>query len=155
LAHETTKTLAAAGATVVVPARSLTKAQENLAGMANVALAEMDLLNPDSIDAFTETFLASGRPLHLLIHNAGIREWQLIAPHALAQSGKRVMTGRDNRLFVMAVFYRTRTGIPWRDCRSLWQLEHHGPAVPSLGASWGLAGGVRGGARTRLRVGDT
>jgi NAD(P)-dependent dehydrogenase (short-subunit alcohol dehydrogenase family) len=69
---ETTKTLAAAGATVVVPARSLAKAQENLAGVANVELAEMDLLNPDSIDAFAETFLASGRPLHLLIHNAGI-----------------------------------------------------------------------------------
>lgn len=69
---ETTKTLAAAGATVVVPARSLAKAQENLAGVANVELAEMDLLNQDSIDAFAKTFLASGRPLHLLIHNAGI-----------------------------------------------------------------------------------
>jgi NAD(P)-dependent dehydrogenase (short-subunit alcohol dehydrogenase family) len=69
---ETTKTLAAAGATVVVPARSLDKAQQNLAGVANVELAELDLLNPDSIDAFTTSFLASGRPLHLLIHNAGI-----------------------------------------------------------------------------------
>ncbi|OUJ71124.1 SDR family NAD(P)-dependent oxidoreductase [Hymenobacter crusticola] len=69
---ETTKTLAAAGATVIVPARSLDKAQENLAGVTNVELAEMDLLNPDSIDAFATTFLASGRPLHLLIHNAGI-----------------------------------------------------------------------------------
>lgn len=69
---ETTKTLAAAGATVVVPARSLAKAQENLAGVANVEVAEMDLMNPSSIDAFAETFLASGRPLHLLIHNAGI-----------------------------------------------------------------------------------
>jgi NAD(P)-dependent dehydrogenase (short-subunit alcohol dehydrogenase family) len=69
---ETTKILAAAGATVVVPARSLAKAKENLAGVANVEVAEMDLLNPDSIDAFAATFLASGRPLHLLINNAGI-----------------------------------------------------------------------------------
>ena len=69
---ETTKTLAAAGAAVIVPARSLSKAQENLAGVANVELAEMDLMNPDSIDAFAAAFLASGRPLHLLIHNAGI-----------------------------------------------------------------------------------
>ncbi|WP_375437490.1 SDR family NAD(P)-dependent oxidoreductase [uncultured Hymenobacter sp.] len=69
---ETTKTLAAAGATVVVPARSIEKAKENLAGVANVELMEMDLMNPDSIDAFAATFLASGRPLHLLIHNAGI-----------------------------------------------------------------------------------
>jgi NAD(P)-dependent dehydrogenase (short-subunit alcohol dehydrogenase family) len=69
---ETTKTLAAAGATVIVPARSLDKAAENLAGIAHVEVVEMDLLNPDSIDAFAAMFLASGRPLHLLIHNAGI-----------------------------------------------------------------------------------
>jgi NAD(P)-dependent dehydrogenase (short-subunit alcohol dehydrogenase family) len=69
---ETTKTLAAAGAMVIVPARSLGKARENLAGIANVELAELDLMNPDSIDAFAAAFLASGRPLHLLIHNAGI-----------------------------------------------------------------------------------
>lgn len=32
----------------------------------------MDLISPDSIDRFSEKFLASGRPLHLLINNAGI-----------------------------------------------------------------------------------
>ncbi|MDF7813995.1 SDR family NAD(P)-dependent oxidoreductase [Hymenobacter sp. YC55] len=69
---ETTKVLAAAGATVVVPARSPEKARENLAGVANIELAELDLMQPDSVDAFAASFLASGRPLHLLIHNAGI-----------------------------------------------------------------------------------
>lgn len=69
---ETTRILAEAGATVIVPARSLDKAKENLAGIANVELEEMDLMNPDSVDAFAATFLASGRPLHLLINNAGI-----------------------------------------------------------------------------------
>lgn len=69
---ETTKTLAAAGATVIVPARDLEKAKQNLQGVANVELEVMDLMHPDSIDAFAEKFLASGRALHLLIHNAGI-----------------------------------------------------------------------------------
>lgn len=69
---ETTKTLAAAGATVLVPARSLDKATENLGGIANVEVEEMDLMSPESIDTFAATFLASGRPLHLLINNAGI-----------------------------------------------------------------------------------
>ncbi len=69
---ETTKTLAAAGATVIVPARDTEKATRNLAGITNVELETMDLMNPDSIDAFAATFLASGRPLHLLINNAGI-----------------------------------------------------------------------------------
>jgi NAD(P)-dependent dehydrogenase (short-subunit alcohol dehydrogenase family) len=69
---ETTKTLAAAGATVIVPARDIEKAKRNLADMAHVELESMDLMSPDSIDAFAEKFLDSGRPLHLLINNAGI-----------------------------------------------------------------------------------
>lgn len=69
---ETVKTLANAGATVIVPARDVEKAKENLKGMTNVEIEEMDLIDPGSIDAFAEKFLASGRPLHLLINNAGI-----------------------------------------------------------------------------------
>jgi NAD(P)-dependent dehydrogenase (short-subunit alcohol dehydrogenase family) len=69
---ETTKTLAAAGATVIVPARDIAKAKKNLAAVANVEIETMDLMDPASIDAFAEKFLASGRPLHLLINNAGI-----------------------------------------------------------------------------------
>lgn len=69
---ETTKTLAAAGATVIVPARDIEKAKKNLEDIANAELAPMDLMNPNSIDAFAQTFLASGRPLHILINNAGI-----------------------------------------------------------------------------------
>jgi NAD(P)-dependent dehydrogenase (short-subunit alcohol dehydrogenase family) len=69
---ETTKILAAAGAAVIVPARDIEKARKNLQGIANVELEEMDLMNPDSIDAFAHKFLVSGRPLHLLINNAGI-----------------------------------------------------------------------------------
>src|SRR5258705_13159458 len=58
---ETTKTLAAAGAIVIVPARDIKKAKKNLEGIANVELETMDLMNPDSIDAFAEKFLASSR----------------------------------------------------------------------------------------------
>lgn len=69
---ETTKTLAAAGATVIVPARDTEKARKNLEGIANVELETMDLMDPVSIDLFAHKFLSSGRPLHLLINNAGI-----------------------------------------------------------------------------------
>ncbi|WP_343635634.1 SDR family NAD(P)-dependent oxidoreductase [Fluviicola sp.] len=69
---ETVKTLSLAGATVIVPARDTDKAARNLDGIPNVELEKMDLMDPDSIDAFAEKFLASGRPLHLLINNAGI-----------------------------------------------------------------------------------
>lgn len=69
---ETTKTLAGAGATVIVPARDVEKAKHNLAGITNVVVEQMDLMHPDSIDAFASRFLDSGRALHLLINNAGI-----------------------------------------------------------------------------------
>lgn len=69
---ETSKALSAAGATVIVPARDTEKASKNLTGVANVELFTMDLMNPASIDAFAEQFQATGRPLHLLINNAGI-----------------------------------------------------------------------------------
>jgi len=69
---ETTKVLAAAGATIIVPARDIEKARKNLRGIANAELETMDLMNPVSIDAFAEKFLASGRSLHFLINNAGI-----------------------------------------------------------------------------------
>jgi NAD(P)-dependent dehydrogenase (short-subunit alcohol dehydrogenase family) len=69
---ETVKTLSKAGATVIVPARDVDKAKKNLEGIANVEIEELDLIDPDSIDTFAGKFMASGRPLHLLINNAGI-----------------------------------------------------------------------------------
>lgn len=69
---ETTRILAAAGATVIVVARDIDKAKKNLEGISNIEIAAMDLMSPVSIDTFAENFVASGRPLHLLINNAGI-----------------------------------------------------------------------------------
>lgn len=72
LGLETTKTLVAAGAKVIVPARSREKAEKYLEGVENVTIETMDLMDSESIDAFAEKFLESGEPLHLLINNAGI-----------------------------------------------------------------------------------
>jgi NAD(P)-dependent dehydrogenase (short-subunit alcohol dehydrogenase family) len=69
---ETVKTLSKAGATVIVPSRNVQKANENLSEIPNVEIEEMDLMDPKSIDAFAQRFLASDRPLDLLINNAGI-----------------------------------------------------------------------------------
>lgn len=69
---EATRTLAGAGATVIVPARRPDKAREALASIPRAEQGQIDLLDPASIDAFADAFLASKRPLHLLINNAGI-----------------------------------------------------------------------------------
>jgi NAD(P)-dependent dehydrogenase (short-subunit alcohol dehydrogenase family) len=69
---ETTRVLADAGASVIVPARSLDKARAALGGVPGVELDSLDLADAASIDAFAARFSASGRPLHLLVNNAGI-----------------------------------------------------------------------------------
>jgi NAD(P)-dependent dehydrogenase (short-subunit alcohol dehydrogenase family) len=69
---ETTRALAEAGATVIVPARTPDKARQALSGIPRVEQSTLDLLDPGSIDGFANEFLATGRSLHMLINNAGI-----------------------------------------------------------------------------------
>src|SRR5258708_24884022 len=69
---ETTRALAAAGATVIVPARTPDKARAALSGMVRVEIESLDLGDPTSIDAFAARFSASRRPLHILVNNAGV-----------------------------------------------------------------------------------
>jgi NAD(P)-dependent dehydrogenase (short-subunit alcohol dehydrogenase family) len=69
---ETTRVLSEAGATVIVPARSIDKARASLSGMARVEIESLDLADARSIDAFAARVLASGRPVHLLVNNAGV-----------------------------------------------------------------------------------
>jgi NAD(P)-dependent dehydrogenase (short-subunit alcohol dehydrogenase family) len=71
---ETTRALAGAGAGVVVPARRPDAARETLtaAGLPGVEVDTLDLADLDSVEAFAERFLASGRKLDILINNAGV-----------------------------------------------------------------------------------
>jgi NAD(P)-dependent dehydrogenase (short-subunit alcohol dehydrogenase family) len=68
----TTLALRDVGAHVIIPARSLDKAQAALGDAEGVEIAALDLADPATIDAFADSFLASGRRLHILINNAGI-----------------------------------------------------------------------------------
>ncbi|MFT4147091.1 MAG: SDR family NAD(P)-dependent oxidoreductase [Mobilitalea sp.] len=69
---EITKALARAGVNVLVPVRNIQKAQASLKNIPNVKMDTINLMEPDSIDAFAERFLATGEPLHILINDAGI-----------------------------------------------------------------------------------
>lgn len=71
LGRETARVLRAAGAQVIVPARDLRRAAAALAGI-DIAIEPLDLLDPASIDAFAERFIAAGQPLHILVNSAGI-----------------------------------------------------------------------------------
>jgi NAD(P)-dependent dehydrogenase (short-subunit alcohol dehydrogenase family) len=69
---EAVRSLAKAGAVVIVPARNVKKAKKELSGIKNIEIEALDLQEPSSVDLFAERFLASGRSLHMLINNAGI-----------------------------------------------------------------------------------
>ncbi|MET9405075.1 SDR family NAD(P)-dependent oxidoreductase [Streptomyces sp. NPDC002935] len=72
LGLETTRALAKAGARVVVPARRPATAREALEGIDGVETDELDLGDLESVRAFAERFLASGRPIDIVIDSAGI-----------------------------------------------------------------------------------
>jgi NAD(P)-dependent dehydrogenase (short-subunit alcohol dehydrogenase family) len=73
LGLETVKALAGAGAHVVVPARRPAAATEALAGAGVAAdIDALDLGDLDSVRAFAQRFLDSGRAIDILINNAAI-----------------------------------------------------------------------------------
>jgi NAD(P)-dependent dehydrogenase (short-subunit alcohol dehydrogenase family) len=78
LGLETTRALSKAGASVTVGARNPDRAAPALAGIEHVEIGQLDLLDPTSIDAFATRYVGSGRPLHILINNAGIMGGELV-----------------------------------------------------------------------------
>lgn len=73
LGLETARTLALAGARVIVPARDVERAlRVVMEAGGGTEVWPMDLTDPQSIDRFAERFVQSGLPLHILINSAGI-----------------------------------------------------------------------------------
>lgn len=72
LGLETTRALARAGARIVVPARRPETAREAVRDIGHVEVGELDLADLESVRAFAEHFVASGRGIDLVINNAGI-----------------------------------------------------------------------------------
>jgi NAD(P)-dependent dehydrogenase (short-subunit alcohol dehydrogenase family) len=72
LGLEMTRALAHAGAHVVVAARQSAAAQTALAGIAGIEVDALDLTDLESIRAFADRFLATGRHADILIASAGI-----------------------------------------------------------------------------------
>jgi NAD(P)-dependent dehydrogenase (short-subunit alcohol dehydrogenase family) len=72
--------LAAAGAEVLMPVRNLAKGTAAVARLkaanprANISTRELDLSSLASVAALAETLTAEGRPINILVNNAGIME---------------------------------------------------------------------------------
>ncbi|MEU8774131.1 SDR family NAD(P)-dependent oxidoreductase [Streptomyces sp. NPDC048606] len=72
LGLETTRALARAGAHVVVPARRPATAELALHDVPGTEVRALDLADPAGVRAFCAGFLATGRPLGILVNGAGI-----------------------------------------------------------------------------------
>lgn len=72
LGLETTRALAKAGASVIVPARDPDKAAKSLAGLAGIEILPMDLMDRASITSFAADFLDRNLSLPILINSAGV-----------------------------------------------------------------------------------
>lgn len=68
---EVTRALAKAGARVLVGTRDPEQAAAGLAGLPRAGVDRLDLINPASINAFADRWLATGESLHMLVNNAG------------------------------------------------------------------------------------
>ncbi|WP_424952607.1 SDR family NAD(P)-dependent oxidoreductase [Deinococcus sp.] len=68
---EVTRALSKAGASVTVGARTPDQAALALTGIERAEISQLDLLDPQSINAFAARWLESSRPLHILINGAG------------------------------------------------------------------------------------
>ncbi|HEY5337733.1 MAG TPA: oxidoreductase [Rhizomicrobium sp.] len=78
LGIETARALAQCGVEVILPVRSRIKGEEAAVsifattGNRNVTVAEMDLADWDSVRRFASAFVKGGKPLDILINNAGV-----------------------------------------------------------------------------------
>ena len=98
---ETTRVLSGAGAHVVVPARRVESAREALAAHDRVEVDELDLGDLESVRAFADRFLATGRGIDLVVNSAGIMATPLTrvgpgweAQFATNHLGHFALTGR-------------------------------------------------------------
>jgi NAD(P)-dependent dehydrogenase (short-subunit alcohol dehydrogenase family) len=78
LGLETTRALSKAGASVVVGTRNPDRAAPALEGIERVEVERLDLMDPASVDAFVARYTATGRPLHILVNNAGLMGGELV-----------------------------------------------------------------------------
>jgi len=78
LAYESAKALAKANAEIIILARSLDKAKENVeklkaeTGNQKISVQYMDLCKFDTIRAFAKSYIESKKPIHVLMNNAGV-----------------------------------------------------------------------------------
>ena len=83
-------------------------------------------------------------------------QWDRIKEILPGREGHVGGTAADNRLFVEAILFRFRAGIPWREStRALWRLEDRLSALQPMGQERRFRADCQAlGQRSRQRVHD-
>lgn len=95
---ETVRALASAGARVVLAARNQALAEDVAATLradsasGTIEVGLLDLASLASVRAFVERYLSLGRPLHLLINNAGV----MATPHSYTEDEFEMQFGTNH-----------------------------------------------------------
>jgi NAD(P)-dependent dehydrogenase (short-subunit alcohol dehydrogenase family) len=138
--------LAAAGAEVVIPVRDSRKGDAAIATIrqhvpdADVSLRELDLASLDTVAALGRTLRDEGRPIHVLVNNAGVMtppdrrttadgfELQLGTNHlghvALVAHLLPLLSAGRARVTSQVSIAATRGSINWDDLD--WERSYHG-----------------------------
>jgi NAD(P)-dependent dehydrogenase (short-subunit alcohol dehydrogenase family) len=132
---ETTRALAAAAATVIVPARRPDAAREALSGIAATRLETLDLGDLDSVAALAQKLLDAGDPIDIVIDSAGIMAcpetrlgpgWEAqfatnhLGHYALVNRIWPLIAQGGGRVVAVSSGGHRRSGIRWEDI----QFEH-------------------------------
>ncbi|MFH8367981.1 SDR family NAD(P)-dependent oxidoreductase [Streptomyces sp. NPDC018031] len=130
LGLETTRALARAGARVVVPARRTGPAKEALRGIPGTEVHTLDLADLESVRAFCDSFLDTGRGLDIVINNAGVMAcpetrlgpgWEAhfainhLGHFALVNRLRPALTPGRSRVVAVASSGHFLSGIRWHD----------------------------------------
>ena len=92
LGVETARALAAHGAEVIGTVRDVEKGQRATAGIPNLTLLQMDLASLASVRAAADRLLAEGKPLDLIIANAGV----MACPKSFTTDGFETQFGTNH-----------------------------------------------------------
>jgi NAD(P)-dependent dehydrogenase (short-subunit alcohol dehydrogenase family) len=127
---ETTRALAGAGATVIVPARRPEAAEEAIAGIGGAEVETLDLGDLESVGAFARRMVDAGRPIDIVIDSAGIMAcpetrvgdgWEAqfatnhLGHHALVNRLWPLIAQGGGRVVAVASAGHRRCGIRWDD----------------------------------------
>ncbi|ARQ67511.1 SDR family NAD(P)-dependent oxidoreductase [Streptomyces marincola] len=130
LGLETVRSLARAGARVIVPARRPDTARDALAGIDGAEVARLDLADLADVHAFARGVLDSGRDVDLLINNAGVMAcpetrvgpgWEAqfavnhLGHHALTNLLWPALARAGARVVAVSSGAHWRSGIRWDD----------------------------------------